>query len=282
MILVTGAAGFIGSNFVKHLNAHGHKDVCVSDYLTNGKQFANLKDCVYSNFVTPDRIDSALLKYVKKVFHFGAVSSTTEWNGELVLERNYNYTVELISRCVALNIPVSYSSSASVYGNGNGPLNLYAYSKFLVDQWVEGKLSVNPGLNIQGFRYFNVYGPGEWHKGQQASPYYQFTQQAQETGQIRVFADSENCKRDFVPVHTVCDIQYRMSSINKNGIFDLGTGTQKSFMEVAQEVASEQQAEIVEIPFPSHLKEHYQWSTCADMQPINSILNKNASSISKS
>ena len=281
MILVTGAAGFIGSNFVKYLNAQGHKDICVSDYLTNGKQFVNLKDCVYSNFVTPDRIDSALLKYVKKVFHFGAVSSTTEWNGELVLERNYNYTVELISRCIALNIPVSYSSSASVYGNGDGPLNLYAYSKFLVDQWVEGKLSVNSGLRIQGFRYFNVYGPGEWHKGSQASPYYQFTQQAQETGQIRVFFGSENYKRDFVPVQRVCEIQYHMSTVNESGIFDLGTGTQKSFMEVAQEVASEHQAEIVDIPFPQHLKEHYQWSTRADMQPVNSIINKYSLGISK-
>lgn len=274
MILVTGAAGFIGSNFIKYLNAKGITDICASDYLTNGKQFTNLTNCRYSNFITPGKIDSGLLKYISKVFHFGANSNTTEWNGELVLERNYNYTVELITMCIAKNVPISYASSASVYGNGGGPLNLYAYSKWLVDEWVRGKLATNPALKIQGFRYFNVWGPGEWHKGSQASPFWQFEQQALETGEIRVFEGSENYLRDFVHVDVVCDTQYKLSGVNESGIWDLGTGKQLSFLEVAEDVASKTGAKIVEIPFPEHLKEHYQYNTIADMGPINKILSK--------
>lgn len=274
MILVTGAAGFIGSNFIKYLNGRGITDICASDYLTNGKQFTNLLDCKYSNFITPNKIDPGLLKYISKVYHFGANSNTTEWNGELVLERNYNYTVELITHCIAKNIPISYSSSASVYGNGAGPLNLYAYSKWLVDQWVSAKLTTNPALKIQGYRYFNVYGPGEWHKGTQASPFYQFEQQALETGEIHIFEGSQNYRRDFVGVDVVCDLQWKVSSVNESGIWDLGSGGQMSFREVAELVAAKTGAKIVEVPFPEHLKTHYQYNTIANMEPINKILLK--------
>lgn len=274
MILVTGAAGFIGSNFVKYLNSVGITNIYVSDYLSNGKQYVNLCDCVWTSYVTPDKIDAGFLKNVEYVFHFGAISDTTEWNGELVLQRNYNYTVELISKCIQLNIPISYSSSASVYGNGNGPLNLYAWSKWLVDRWVNEKLKINPKLRIQGFRYFNVWGPGEWHKGKQASPHHQFEQQALERGEICIFNGSENCLRDFVNVDLVCKIQYRMSSVLESGIFDLGSGIQKSFKQVAEEIANRHGAKIVEIPFPEHLRDHYQWSTLANMSSVNNIINK--------
>ncbi len=274
-ILVTGAAGFIGSNFVKYLNNHRITDIIVSDYLTNGKQFTNLAAVKYTQFVTPDRINTGLLKYLKQVFHFGAMSSTTEWNGELVLARNYNYSVDLIEKCITLNIPVSYSSSASVYGNGTGPLNLYAYSKWLVDQLVLDKLAQNNKLKIQGFRYFNVYSldESEWHKGEQASPYHKFRQQALETGQIRIFENSEKYLRDFVHVDQVCDLQYRMSHHNQSGIFDLGSGEPQSFRQVAESIAAEYNAQIVEIPFPENLRNHYQTYTCADMSWVKNMIN---------
>lgn len=274
MILVTGAYGFIGSNFVKYLNAKGISNIIVSDTLKNGKQFKNLSDTNFEEFITPDNITSGLLRYVTKVFHFGAISNTTEWDGETVLSQNYNFTVELINKCIAQNIPISYSSSASVYGNGNGPLNLYAYSKHLVDKFVNKKLKENSKLRIQGFRYFNVYGPNEWHKGNQASPFYQFEQQALETGEIRIFEGSENYKRDFIPVENVCKIQYAISTVNESGIFDLGTGSQLSFKDVADIVASKHDAKIVTIPFPENLKEHYQYNTLADMNKVVNIINK--------
>lgn len=273
-VLVTGAAGFIGSNFIKLLNSKGIDDICVCDYLTNGKQFKNLQGLKWSSFITPDKVVQPLLKHISRVFHFGAVSNTTEWNGELILARNYNYTVELITNCATLGIPVSYSSSASVYGNGDGPLNLYAWSKWLVDEWVKDKVLGKCPTPVQGFRYFNVYGSGEWHKGSQASPHTQFKQQALDCGEIRVFAGSENYKRDFVDVDTVCKTQWILSGVEESGIWDLGTGSQCSFMDVAVDVASEYGARVIEIPFPEGLKGSYQWSTKADMTPVKTLLGK--------
>lgn len=265
MILVTGAAGFIGSNFVKYLNSQDVTNIIVSDPLINGKQFKNLNGTKYDEFITPNNITSRLLRCVSKVFHFGANSNTTEWRGEIILEQNYNYSVNLIENCIEQQIPISYSSSASTYGNGHGPLNLYAFSKHLVDKWVLERLKLNNRLKIQGFKYFNVFGPNEWHKGDQASPFYKFEQQALETGEIKIFEGSENFKRDFVHVDIVCQVQWAMSKRNANGIFDLGSGQQMSFLEVAQQVAKSTGAKIVEIPFPDILKDHYQTNTLADM-----------------
>lgn len=262
MILVTGAYGFIGSRFVKYLNSRGVTDIIVSDYLDNGKQFVNLKGAKFKAFVLPDKIE-LLLPKITQVFHFGAVSDTTCWDGKLVMQRNYQFSVELISLCDHLNIPISYSSSASVYGNGDGPLNLYAYSKHLVDLFVEDLKSDY----VQGFRYFNVFSleDDEWHKGNQASPYYKFKQQALDTGRIEIFEGSEGFYRDFVHVDAVCHIQYEMSKRKTPGIFDLGSGQQVSFKNVAEYIAHQTDAKVVEIPFPEHLKGCYQTNTIANM-----------------
>jgi len=261
MILVTGSHGFIGSRFVKHLNDIGITNIVVSDYLTNGKQFKNLDGCNYVEYVHPDSIGD--VGWYSQVFHFGAISDTTCWDGELIMKRNYTYTIDLIKKCISANVPLSYSSSASVYGVGHLPLNLYAYSKWLVDQQVE---RLNIPL-IQGFRYFNVYSEddAEWHKGDQASPFYKFKQQALETGQIEVFDGSNNFYRDFVPVSRVCAIQWEMSQRATSGIFDLGTGVQQSFRQIADRIAEQHSARVVEIPFPEKLKGCYQNNTLADM-----------------
>jgi ADP-L-glycero-D-manno-heptose 6-epimerase len=260
MILVTGAYGFIGSTFVKFLNSKGITDIEVSDYLTNGEQFVNLKNCGFRSFVHPDEID---VKKYKNIFHFGAISDTTCWDGELILKRNYSYTINLIEQCIKYKIPISYSSSASVYGNEGSPLNLYAYSKWLVDQKVD---SYQSDL-VQGFKYFNVYSTddAEWHKKDQASPFYKFKQQAKTFKEINIFEGSENFYRDFVHVDQVCEIQWLMSLKKTPGIFDLGSGVQKSFKEVAEIIAKEFSASIKIVPFPEHLKNRYQTGTLADM-----------------
>lgn len=266
MILVTGAYGFIGSQFVKYLNKQGYKNIVVSDYLTNGKQYKNLDGATYYSYAHPDIALMGVRMY-DHVFHFGAISDTTCWDGELVMERNYGYTTALVNECVMHHIPLSYSSSASVYGNGSGPLNLYAYSKKLVDD-VVGKILIEyPDNVVQGFRYFNVYGwdDEEWHKGNQASPYHKFKHQALETGRIEIFEGSENFKRDFIHVLDVCEVQYQMAMRKTPGLFDLGTGYQQSFVDVAEQVAHRFGGEIVTIPFPEHLKGHYQTNTKADM-----------------
>jgi ADP-L-glycero-D-manno-heptose 6-epimerase len=265
-ILVTGAYGFIGSQFVKFLNSKGFENIIVSDYLTNGKQFKNLNGAKFYAYRHPDVVLKSAYDY-DCVFHFGAVSDTTCWDGELVMQRNYNYTLELLRACIRHGTPLSYSSSASVYGNGDGPLNLYAYSKALVDDVVADTISSTHNIQVQGFRYFNVYGleDEEWHKGDQASPFYKFKQQVLNTGRIELFEGSENFKRDFIHVSDVCRVQFEMAQRSKSGIFDLGTGYQQSFKDVADQVVSAHGGEITTIPFPDHLKGHYQVSTRADM-----------------
>jgi len=123
-------------------------------------------------------------------------------------------------------------------------------------------------ISVQGFRYFNVYGPHEDHKGSQASPYHQFTKQAQETGTIKIFKGSENFLRDFVPVETVVDVHKQFFNVKETGIWNVGTGKPKSFKSVAEEIAEKYNAEIVEIPFPEHLKDQYQEYTCADLTKL--------------
>lgn len=272
-ILVTGAYGFIGSQFVKYLNRRGHKNIVVSDYLSNGKQFKNLDGALYQSYVHPD-VALAGVRLYDHVFHFGAISDTTCWDGELVMDRNYTYTATLVNECATYGVPLSYSSSASVYGNGDGPLNLYAYSKKLADDFVLKTLdAMGHSTRIQGFRYFNVYGweDEEWHKGNQASPQYKFKHQALDTGRIEIFEGSENFCRDFVHVGEVCRIQYLMAQKLVSGIFDLGTGKQQSFVEVAQEVSKLFGGQIITIPFPQHLKGHYQTDTKADMGYLLSV-----------
>lgn len=282
-IVVTGAYGFIGSRLVHFLNERGHNNIIVSDYLTNGRSFKSLNKAKYISYIHPDDLKDMLSNTIPErthVFHMGAVSDTTCWDGDLVMQRNVRFSQELITYCVMEEIPITYASSASVYGNRDGPQNLYAYSKFLVDKIVDVMVEhVNLKSTLQGFRFFNVYGAGddEQYKGDQASPYYKFQKQALETGRIEVFEGSENIFRDFISVDRVCDVMYRMAYTDKSGIFDLGTGTPKSFLQVAQEVAEWCKSahgvdvEIVTIPFPEKLKGAYQYYTKADMSYLKDI-----------
>jgi ADP-L-glycero-D-manno-heptose 6-epimerase len=270
--LVTGAYGFIGSNFIKYLNTKGAGRIDVSDYLFDGRRHSSLDYALIHDFIHPDEID---VSNYHTIFHFGAISDTTRWDGDEIIKRNYIFTRNLIDKCELIGTKISYASSASVYGNDEHtkPLNMYAYSKWLTDRYVLMHLHrTNRSSVTQGFRYFNVYSTddSEEYKGDQASPYYKFKQQALETGVIKIFEGSENFKRDFIHVKDVCAIQWAMAC-KPPGIYDLGTGRQKSFLEVAEDVAARYNARIEYIPFPEHLRKRYQTSTLADMSYLQQL-----------
>ena len=195
-IIVTGAAGFIGSNIVKALNARGVTDIVAVDNLTRAEKMPNLADCEIADYldkedfierVRADEFDAD----VAAVLHQGACSDTMETDGRYMMENNYRYSLDLLDWCQRVDIPFIYASSASVYGAGRvfresreheGPLNVYGYSKFLFDQVVRRRLAGRTA-QVAGFRYFNVYGPREAHKGRMASVAFHFFNQYLKDGQ---------------------------------------------------------------------------------------------------
>ena len=221
MIIVTGGAGFIGSNIVAGLNEAGHDDIIVVDDLSDGTKFVNIADLKVADYFDKDDFLTCLEAGEKiprptAIFHQGACSDTTEWDGRIMLGDNYDYSKRLLNYSLEHKIPFLYASSASVYGDGTvfqedpvneRPLNLYAYSKLLFDQYVRRCLP-DVASQIVGLRYFNVYGPREQHKGKMASVAYHFDGQVGESGTVRLF---EGCgkygngeqRRDFVYVADV-------------------------------------------------------------------------------
>ena len=257
-ILITGSRGFIGSHavsFWQKMNAHE-----IYTYEWDERTLPRIEGLDW-------------------VFHFGAISSTTERDVAKVMRQNVDFSIWLYEECRKHDVNLQWSSSASVYGLGTDfresapvdPRSPYAWSKYLFEHYVEK----NPThVRCQGFRYFNVYGANEAHKGSQASPYYQFALQAQTTGIIKVFEGSEQFRRDFVPVERVLDVQFQFinQDISENGVWNVGTGATKSFREVAQNIANQYGALIEEIPFPDHLAYSYQKYTCADLTKLQQTL----------
>lgn len=255
-ILITGHEGFIGKNAIERFS----KKHRVFGYEYDEKNFPNLSD-------------------IDIVMHFGAISSTTERNVEKVLRQNYDFTAKLIKACAFYKIKLQYSSSASVYGLNTefsedspvDPRTPYAWSKLLIDRFAP---NFYDETTVQGFRYFNVYGPGEDHKGDQASPYHKFERQAKETGKILLFENSDKYLRDFIYVEDVLNVHEKFIEIDESGVWNVGTGKPKSFFAVASEIADEYGADIVEIPMPEILKGNYQEYTCADIRKLNQTMSK--------
>lgn len=289
MIIVTGGAGFIGSNIVKTLNEQGIDDIIVVDNLKNGVKFKNIADCEISDYIDKEEFiervknGESFAKNVTAIFHEGACSSTTEWDGKFMMENNYQYSRHLLHYCLDNRIQYLYASSASVYGSGSvfkesreyeEPLNVYGYSKFLFDQYVRRHAS-DAKSQVVGFRYFNVYGPREQHKGTMSSVAYHHSNQIQETGKVKLFegydgyGDGEQ-SRDFVYVGDAVDVNlWFMQNPDKSGIFNLGTGRSQPFNDVANAVINfYQKGEIEYIPFPDHLKGRYQSFTEADISAL--------------
>ena len=289
MIIVTGGAGFIGSNLVRALNRRGESNIVLVDHLQNGRKMHNMADLDIADYLDKtefiEKIESpSFLKGVRAVFHQGACSATTEWDGQYVMKNNYAYSKRLLNSCIAQNTPFIYASSASVYGNGEHgfrvdrscehPINMYAYSKFQFDQYVR-RLLPETRSQIVGFRYFNVYGPGEQHKGSMSSTAFHFNRQVIEQKKAKLFEGCDDLangeqKRDFVYVDDVVDVNlWFLDHQEQRGIYNVGTGRAETFNTVAQAVINWHKEGTIEyIPFPEHLKGAYQSYTQADISGL--------------
>ena len=287
MIVVTGAAGFIGSNIVKALNERGRSDVLVVDDLRDGKKMFNLADCEIMDYLDKDSFiesiaDGGFDNRIEVIFHQGACSSTTEWDGRFMMDNNYEYSKQLLHYCLQNKTQYIYASSASVYGGSSEfvenrevekPLNAYAYSKFLFDQYVR-RLD-KTSSQVAGLRYFNVYGPREQHKGGMASVAFHFNNQIRENGICRLFKGHDGYQdgaqqRDFVFVDDVVKVNlWLWDNPQISDIFNCGTGRCQSFNDVAKAVINyHNKGEIEYIPFPDSLKGAYQSYTKADISKL--------------
>ncbi|MDF1796586.1 MAG: ADP-glyceromanno-heptose 6-epimerase [Coxiellaceae bacterium] len=288
MIVVTGAAGFIGSNCLVGLNQQGVDNILAVGDLTDGKKYVNLArakfaDYIdYRDFIEYIKQDKPFDQPIEAVIHQGACSVTTEWDGRYMMDVNYQYSKELYHYCVRHGIPFIYASSAAVYGGNENfsetsdnemPLNVYGYSKWLFDQYLARQPQAKS--QVVGLRYFNVYGPGEAHKGGMASVAYHLTKQVIATGAVKLFGEGEGCaagehKRDFVHVEDVVNVVlWLLDNPSVSGVYNLGTGQARSFNELADILLGlHGNGQLEYIPFPDQLKGCYQSFTQADISAL--------------
>jgi len=279
MFIVTGGAGFIGSNLVRGLNARGIDDILIVDDLQHGDKHRSLNSLEFTDFVDYRAFGEEPRRFVgpkvEAVFHQGACSDTTEKDGRYMLSVNYDFSKTLLEfahgRC-----PFVYASSAAVYGDGDDgfveeprcewPLNVYGFSKQLFDRHVR-RLLPSAKTQIVGLRYFNVYGPQENHKGRMASVVLKFHEQATAHGSLKIFEGSQNFVRDFVFVDDVVAVNLHfLDHPEHSGVFNCGSGEAESFRALAEQTVKHYEgAVIVEIPFPDDLRGKYQAYTRADL-----------------
>ena len=305
-IVVTGAAGFIGSNIVKGLNSRGIDNIIAVDDLTEGDKFRNLADLQIADYVDADDFYDLFAKgafgQVEAVFHEGACSDTMELDGKYMMDNNYTLSCELFQSCQAQSTRLLYASSAATYGGSDTfsespefekPLNVYGYSKLLFDQRLRreiGQRFENASAQVVGFRYFNVYGPREQHKGRMASVAFHQFNQYQAEGKVKLFGQyggygAGGHMRDFVFIDDVVAVNlWFLDHPEKSGIFNLGTGCAQPFNDVAiavvntlragQNEASLSHDEAVRgglidyIDFPAALFGKYQSYTQADLRTL--------------
>ena len=302
-IVVTGAAGFIGANLVRALNERAVTDIVAVDNLTRADKFANLVDCEIAEYVDKDEFlarlaDGEFDDDVGAVLHQGACSDTMESDGRYMMRNNYRYSVALLEHCQENDIPFLYASSASVYGAGpvfresrdhEAPLNVYGYSKFLFDQHVR-RILPDRIAPIAGFRYFNVYGPRERHKGRMASVAMHIFDQYRADGRVRLFEGSGGYeageqRRDFVAVDDVVAANlWFLDHPDVSGIFNVGSGRASTYNAMAAAVINAvdrregrldrdvdelvRDGAIAYVPFPPALAGKYQSYTEADLTAL--------------
>ncbi|WP_298015591.1 ADP-glyceromanno-heptose 6-epimerase [uncultured Castellaniella sp.] len=302
MIVVTGAAGFIGSNLVRGLNGRGVEDILVVDDLTDGDKFRNLVDLKIADYLHKGefrrRVLAGELPRPDAVFHQGACSDTTERNGQFMMDNNFRVTLELFEYCQAREVPFLYASSAAVYGAGpqyiedpahESPLNVYGYSKLLFDQVLRRRMDTLTA-QVVGLRYFNVYGPREQHKGRMASVAFHNMNQYVDQGHVRLFGGWDGYpdggqQRDFVYIDDVVKVNLHfLDHPDVSGIFNCGTGRAQPFNDVAQTVVNSLRVhqgqlalpleelvgggQLRYVAFPDDLKGRYQSHTQADLSQL--------------
>ena len=303
-IIVTGAAGFIGANIVQVLNARGEKNIIAVDDLRPADKYRNLADLDIIDYLDKDEFLEAFRSgrfgKVKAVFHEGACSDTMETDGIFMMANNYRYTMDLLDICTAQKVQLLYASSAATYGGSDvfvegreheKPLNIYGYSKFIFDQVMRKRFAEKANTaQVVGFRYFNVYGPRESHKGRMASVAFHQYHQYKANGHVKLFGEYGGYgpgeqSRDFVSVEDVVKVNlFFLDHPEISGIFNLGTGRAQPFNDVAFAVANAMRkldqakpatlAELVKekaieyIPFPEALKGKYQCFTQADLSKL--------------
>ncbi|MEY4911268.1 MAG: ADP-glyceromanno-heptose 6-epimerase, partial [Pseudomonadota bacterium] len=255
-VVVTGAAGFIGANIIKGLNARGITNIIAIDDLTQGDKFLNLVDLSIADYVDArvfyERFAAGAYGQVEAVFHEGACSDTMEQNGQYMMDNNYRVSCDLFNACQAQGTRLLYASSAATYGGSDTfvevpayeqPLNVYGYSKLLFDNVVRRMLP-RATTQVVGFRYFNVYGPREQHKGRMASVAFHHFNQFRETGKVKLFGEyggyaAGQQSRDFVFVDDVVAVNlWFLDHPDASGIFNLGTGKAQPFNDVAMAVVN--------------------------------------------
>lgn len=302
-IVVTGAAGFIGSNIVKGLNARGIDSIIAVDDMTQGDKFRNLADLQIEDYIDADEFYSAFqdgaFGKVEAVFHEGACSDTMETDGKYMMDNNYGVSCAVYEACQQRGTRLLYASSAAVYGGSDTfqetpqfelPLNVYGYSKLLFDQRMRrecGKDFKRTKRQVVGFRYFNVYGPREQHKGRMASVAFHQFNQFRDQGKVKLFGEYGGYgpgeqQRDFVFIDDVVAVNlWFFDHPEKSGIFNLGSGRAQPFNDVAvgvidalhpggvQDAATAVDLGLLEyIPFPDALRGKYQCYTQADLTAL--------------
>ena len=294
MIVVTGGAGFIGSAIIWKLNQLGETNIIIVDELGKDEKWKNLVGLKYEDFVhkhdfIEQILDDVIPYHVDSIIHMGANSSTTEKDADHLMNNNFHYTKELAKYCVEKNIRFIYASSAATYGDGTfgfeddeskienlRPLNMYGYSKQLFDLWAKRSDVLN---KIVGIKYFNVYGPNEYHKGDMRSLVHKAFEQVLDTGKVRLFKSlNPNYKdgeqmRDFVYVKDAVDMAlYFLDHSDKNGIFNVGAGKARTWNDLATSLfkAVGKPVNIEYVDLPQHLAEKYQYFTEATLSKIRS------------